>query len=160
VDDPDPSVAELQVSEVNPAARRRPGGIWCEDILPVLEWECAEHRVVLPEELQRALGLSSPVLRWSSIKYRAIAESHARDRTIVHELTRYLSNWSFIGEEPEPHAGQYRVLFHDDRGRWYALTLGIDRNGSHNVITIFGGSDSGFLRNRLRRLVNVVKREK
>lgn len=43
-------------SPVNPAAVRGPSGIWNEESLPVTEWEAAEHRVVLPQSLQKALG--------------------------------------------------------------------------------------------------------
>ena len=48
----------------------------------------------------------------------------------------------------------------DEELRWYAVTMGMDRNGSYNVITVFGGSDRGFLGNRLRHLKNVRRSEK
>lgn len=154
------SSGELETSDVNPAARRVPNGIWNEEEMPVLDWEAAAFRVVLPADLQRILGWPTPVLRWSAVKLEAIAVRHHRDMRVAAELNVYLRNWMWVGEEPHPHEGQYRILFHGENRRWYALTVGRDRRGSYNVVTVFGGSDHGFLRNRLRHLGNVVRREK
>lgn len=153
------SSVELEISDVNPSVRRPPGGAWGEDVLPVVEWEAAAFRVVLPTDLQRILGWPTPVLRWSAIKLEAIAVRHRRDMRVVAELNVHLRNWRWVGEEPHPHEGQYRILFHGENRRWYALTVGQDRRGSYNVVTVFSGSDQGFLRNRLRHLGNVVRRE-
>lgn len=52
----------MEVSPYNSRARRAKGGIWNGDVLPIMEWEAAEHRMVVPEDLQRALGIDTPVL--------------------------------------------------------------------------------------------------
>lgn len=135
-----------------------PGGIWNEDELPVLEWEAAEHRVVLPDDLQRVLGIGKPVLRWSVKKYRAVVGTHNRDLHVVHDLARYLARWEYAGEETGVHEGNWRVLVRDEIGRWYAVSIGTDATGSMNVITLVGSGTRGFLSNRLRSLKNVVER--
>ncbi len=134
-----------------------PGGVWNEDELPVLEWEAAEHRVVLPESLQRSLGINVPVLRWDREKYTAVAMGHHRDRHVIQNVSRYMAVWAYHGEEIA-RPGNMRVLFQDEAGRWYAASLG-PRQGEYTFITLFGGSDQGFRDNRLRGMHNVVQRD-
>lgn len=147
-----------EISPYNPGAARGPNGIWNEETLPVMEWEAAEHRVVVPLHLQQSLLLPTPVLRWAGIKYRVALEKHARDQRIVLELSRFLDGWQYHGLERGAYAGNGRILFPDGAGRWYALSIGPDRNGSYNVITIIGGSDAAFLANRLRGTLDIARR--
>lgn len=159
-DDEPSQSGEIEINPINPKAHRIPSGVWNEDVLPVLEWEVAEHRVVLPEDLQPVLACPVPVLRWASIKYRSVVAKHERDRPVIENLDGYLNEWEWVGEETGAYIGQHRVLIQDDMQRWYTVTIGEDRNGSYNIITVFGGSDRGFLGNRKRHRKNIVRREK
>ena len=146
-------------SPYNPAARREAGGVWNENEIPVTEWELPERRVVLPSDLQFALGIRVPVLRWDREKYETVASQHRRDLHVIESLSAYLARWEYLGEEVEEYAGNYRVLFRDEPGRWYAASMGT-LQGSDNIITVFGSSKPNFVENRVRGLRNVVMREK
>ena len=150
---------QRETSLVNAQAVRGSSGIWNEETLPVTEWEIPEHRVVLSQDLQRSLNLETPVLRMSEVKYRRIHDSRPQDRHILRELSRYLSNWDCHGNEAG-RPGNHRVMLQDERRRWYAVSIGPDKNRSYNVVTVIGGSDAGFLQNRLNEMRNVVRRER
>lgn len=47
------------------------------------------------------------------------------------------------------------MLFRDEEGRWYSLTIG-ELQGSYNVVTVFGGSDKHFLEKRLRGMEEMI----
>lgn len=113
--------SSVAVSPNNPHARRVVGGIWNEDVLPIAEWEAAEQRVVLPEDLQRALGLDTPVLRWDREKYETVAQGHNRDLPVIRDVSQYLNRWAYYGEEINC-PGNYRISFQDESGRWYAAS--------------------------------------
>lgn len=140
---------------LNPMAIRGQNGFWNEDTLPVMEWESAEYRVVLPLALQESMGIAQPVLRWSAEKRAAVLSRHARDVHIVQDISGYLGGWRFYGTESK--SGYRRILFQDERGRWYAASIG-ELQGSYNMITVFGSRSPEFLRNRLKRLEDVVER--
>lgn len=149
----------LEISAINPAASRVRGGIWNEHILPVMEWEAAEHRVVLPIHLQLSLGLEAPVLRWDRQKYERVIREHARDLPVIRDISRYLNDWQYHGNETGYHPENRRILFQDESGRWYAASIG-SLHDSENIITVFSGSKTEFRTNRLKTLENVVRREK
>lgn len=149
------------VSSLNPDAVRGPNGIWNEESLPVLEWEAAVYRVVVPAQLQQSLVLRvPPVLRWSTKKYLDVMAKHHIKPEVVADLSRFLDGWAFHGEETGSYRGNQRVLFQDDGGRWYALSIGADRSGSYNAVTLISSSDPSFVGNRLRTLERIVERRK
>jgi len=149
-----------EVSPVNSAAVRGPNGIWNEETLPVMEWEVVESRVVIPVDLQRSFKFESPaVLRISDKKLRRMNIDRPQDQHVLRELSHYLEAWRFHGEEVH-RPGNQRILIQDESGRWYAVSIGPDRNGSHNVITLIGGSDRDYFQNRLNGMRDVVEREK
>src|SRR5665811_2136579 len=78
------SSSPIEVNLYNPAARRHPGGIWNEEALPVAVWEDAEHRVVLPKDLQQALGIDAPVLRWSAAKRELVLHQRPKPVSYTH----------------------------------------------------------------------------
>ena len=148
-----------EISPYNARAVAGPHGIWNEETLPVTEWEAPECRVVIPGHLQMSLHLKVPaVLRWADAKYREVEARHARDMAIINDLTRYLDGWQLHGLETGAKAGKELVLFADEQGRWYSVSIGVDRNGSYNIVTAFGSSQRAFMRRCLRDLVEVVKR--
>lgn len=139
---------------LNPQVVRGPNGIWDEDTLPVLGWEAPQHRVVLTPELEAALGLEQPVLRWPQRKRELVLARHPRDHSVIESLDVYLAGWKFAGRE----AGKisvWRALF-ESEGRWYSITFGYDQTGSLNLVTAFGGSQKSFLSNRLKGIVGVI----
>lgn len=142
----------------NPFVVRSPSGIWGEDILPVTEWEAAEHRVVMPLFVARLVRMNPGILRWADIKFKQVREKHARDIAAIYTLDRHVANWQFLGIERT--TGHYRLLFQDNADRWYAFTFGKDRNDSWNAISITGGSANHFLENRLRGMKEVQARKK
>lgn len=113
---------------------------------------------VLPQDLQHRLGDDfPPVLRWANRKYQILARKHRRDLSVIEHLSLYLAGWKYVGTESG--SDRRRVMFQDETGRWYAATVGVDETGSYNVVTVFGGSDRGFLTNRLRGMGNIVRNE-
>lgn len=154
-------MSKTETHPFNDTVTRKPGGIWGEAVLPILEWEIAERRVVVPTGLQASLTLPTPaVLRWAAVKYRNVTIKHDRDRVVANSLSPYLEQWVFHGEELGPKPGYQRILFQDENRRWYAVSIGPDRNGSHNMITVMGSTESNFVRNRLRGMTNVTMRKK
>lgn len=151
---------EDEVNPFNPTVRRGPNGFWNEHGLPITEWEEPARRVVLPASLVASLTLPvSPVLRWDAEKFRDVVAKHRRDRHVIADLTAYLEGWRYHGEEIDAHASNQRILFQDESGRWYAVSIG-SLQASDNVITVFGSSKPNFVENRLQGLRNVVGREK
>lgn len=149
------------MSRFNPDAVRGVDGIWNQDTLPITDWEAADQRVVLPVQLQRSVGDAfPPVLRWSQIKYQNAVTKHHRVLSGIRDISRHLVHCRYHGQETGSHMGNQRALFPDHTGRWYALTIGPDRNHSYNVVTLIGGSDKHVVLNRLRSLENVVTRER
>lgn len=148
--------------DINPHNRdaiRGPNGFWNEHLLPIMAWEDPAQRVVLPATLVASLPLPiSPVLRWDAAKYRDVLAKHERDRQVIANLTEHLGAWSYHGEETDEHAGNQRVLFQDETGRWYAVSIG-PLGDSDNMITIIGSNRAAFQANRLRGLRNVIERE-
>lgn len=57
------------------------------------------------------------------------------------------------------YAGNHRILFRDESGRWFAASIG-ELQGSYTVITVFGSSKPNVFENRVRSLRNVVMSEK
>ena len=141
----------------NPRATKQ-GGVWCKADYPILDWESPEHRIVLPQNLQTALELEEPVLRWARQKRANVLNDHAFDASVIQGIDVYLENWSYCGRERGV-TDSWRVLFNVE-ARWYSLVIGRDGTGSLNVVTVFGSSSTSFLRNRLRGMLNIVEQQK
>jgi hypothetical protein len=147
-----------KISPFNPDAIRGPNGIWNETTLPVVEWESPENRVVVPVYLKWRLIHPIPdVLRWDREKYTEVLRKHPRDIPVVGELTRHLQDWRYLGGEIGGRHGNQRMLFYFEE-RWYAVTISVLQD-SNNVVTAFGSSEPKFLRNRLRGMHHIVRRE-
>jgi hypothetical protein len=56
---------------------------------------------------------------------------------MIRGLTEYLAGWRDHGEEVGDRAGNQRILFQDEHGRWYAASIGPLR-GIDNMISVFG----------------------
>ncbi len=136
-----------EMHPLNPEVVRGPNGIWGDDQLSVQVWEVPHHRVVLTPELQDALELDQPILRWSKTKRQMVLSRHSRDQPVIEALDAYLAEWTFAGIEVGKNA-MWRVLLARE-GRWYSITFGRDHTGSLNLVTVFGGSQKSFLQNRL-----------
>jgi hypothetical protein len=152
VDDDDPSqLDEIEISPINPRARRVPGGIWNEDELPVLPWEAPEHRVVIPEDLGRLLGVEVAVLRWARSKYQRVLERHSQpiEVRVLHMPSAHIAGWLLAGPGPGK-ADKWRVFFQIEQ-RWCVAVIGRDRNGSYNVITMHSPSDRNYLPNMMAK---------
>lgn len=145
------SSSRFEVSPYNPGARRRPGGIWNDDTLPVTAWEAAEHRVVLPEDLQIFLGVDTPVLRWAQNKRDLVLSAHsqANERRQAERVDFYLSTWDYAGADPRK-PGSWHVFFVDE-GRRTLVVFGRDANGSMNMVTLYSPKRPSALKNRINR---------
>lgn len=158
---------ERETHPLNSTVTRIPGGIWFERELPVLVWELPTYRVVVPEELVPLVGDLGPVLRWSAAKLNLMQEQRPLDAIVLHDLSQVLARWTWMGRERAQRSSaesndndgelRYRILS-AHRGRWYAVSLGRDKAGSDNVITVIGSRDRSFLRNRLNGLDEVRER--
>ncbi len=154
------TVGEYEFHPHNAAVVRTLDGVWMEDYLPILDWEDPAQRLVLPADLHASLAPAiPPVLRWADQKFRIVLQKHPDDRDIIHSLSNHMVHWRFHGQETGTYAGNQRILI-QVTNRWYAVSIGTDENGSHNVVTVFGASRSLFLVNRLKSLENIVEREK
>ena len=142
---------DMEVSPFNPGARREPGGVWNEHQLPVLEWEIAERRVVLPVDLQIVLQLETSVLRWRRSKYEKVAREHAQqvEQRVLLDLDHHLDRWERAGPEPGK-SETWRVFFRVE-GRWVLVVIGRDREGSTNVVTLYSPSDNRYLVNMIAK---------
>ena len=105
---------------------------------PVLAWEDAAHRVVLPRSPRLALGVDDLILRWARQKRELVLAQHANDAEVIQDIGRHIERWSYCGFE-RGSSDVWRVLF-TVKERWYSLTLGRDATGSLNSITVFGSS--------------------
>lgn len=141
----------VEVSPFNPAARRIEGGIWNEDVLPVMDWEIAEMRVVMPADLQTVLGFETPVLRWRRSKFEHVIATHAQptEQQVLNDLSGYLNRWERAGLAPAK-TETWRVFFRKDV-RWVLVVIGRDREGSLNAIAMYSPSDKNYLRNMIAK---------
>lgn len=87
------------------------------------------------------------------------AAEHRPDGGSAGGWTTCRRDGQYHGEETGGYEGNYRVLFQDASGRWYAASIG-PLHGSDNFITVFSSSRPSFKDNRLSSLRNVVKRGK
>jgi hypothetical protein len=151
VDEEEPSSPAWESSGVYLAARRRPGGVRNEDVLPILEWGAVEHRIVLPEALQRTLMIPAPGVRWARAKRERVVAQHAQpvERRILEHPTSHLAAWRKAGLEPGK-TDVWRVFFRVE-GRWCVAVIGRDRNDSYNMVTMHRPSSRSYLRNMLAK---------
>lgn len=117
----------------NPAVRKSAGGVWGEDQLPVAPWESPQHRVVVPEDLQRRTSIPESVIRWASKKRETVIRDHATDRSQIENIESHLSEWTMAGQEPGVDA--WAIVF-EDGGYAYVAVISTDRNGSTNMVTV------------------------
>lgn len=144
-----------EVSPYNSMAVRGRDEIWNEASLPVTSWETAAYRVVLPEALQRAMGVPEPVARWAEAKRAAVLAVHRRDESVVAALAHHLNAWRYVGQENGRDA-TWCVVFQVD-GRWHSATISRDAGGSLNIVTVFGSNKRRFVENRLKRMNTVLE---
>ncbi len=121
-----------------------------EDDLPVLAWEDVSRRVRLPDDLREALGLQVTLLRWSSIKYTEVVTKHAIDLPVIEQLEEHLEMWTHAGPQAD-REDAWTVLF-DLGSKTYLVSIGRDRSGSHNLVTVFGTNDPGYVARRRQQL--------
>lgn len=133
--------SRIEVSPYNSRARRVPGGIWNEDVLPVVEWEAAEHRVVLPEDLQHVLSIEAPVLRWARGKRERVFRERRHVTFLLDDPTSTLARWRAAGPDfrnpgeadPPPF-----LVFARESEMWIKAVFGLSREGSMNFISLYG----------------------
>ena len=125
---------------------------------PILDWEDAAHRVVMPLSLRMALGLDEELLRWARQKRESVLAQHAVDAAIIQDISQHIEGWAYCGPE-RGSSNVWRVVFAVG-ARWYSLTLGRDATGSLNIVTVFGSSSASILRNRLRGIEIIVERRR
>lgn len=151
--------SERETGPYNAAAVRGPHGIWNEKVLPVTTWESAVHRIVLPESLQEALHLESPVIRWATTKREKVIGQHSQPIEVQRRqhLDRFLASWEWAGVQPGK-TDTWRIFFRQGY-RWSLVGIGRDRNGSLNLVTAYSPSDQAFLWNMIQRGTYVSRKE-
>lgn len=145
-----------EVHPVNGLVHRSSDGVWGTDIQPVLQWESAASRIILPDSLVKVLPLEIPVLRWSAQKIAALERKRPDVMSIIERLSYELLAWSIAGQERN--SGNWRVLFVGSDSRYYAFSIGQDDQYSWNAITIVGSSNPAFWRNRQSGLRDPIVR--
>lgn len=126
------------------------------DDLPVMEWELVERRIRLPEDLRDALQLPVSALRWSAAKHAKVLREHHADRAVILDLEQSLSMWKAAG--PQIGCDDTWLVLLVYRDRQYIVVIGCDRSGSHNVVTVFGTTDSGYVQRRMSQ-PGIVRRD-
>jgi hypothetical protein len=79
---------------------RGPRGYWNEDSLILTEWEDPDYRIVVPQSLQGAVGLETPVLRWVAHKRLEVFAKHPEVRELDFSDGVFWKNWILAGPEP------------------------------------------------------------
>lgn len=120
---------EIEISPVNPQAHRVPGGIWNEDELPVLPWEAAQHRKVLPPAMQRWIGTDAPVVRVSIDVVRKQYDKHSDVRVWFDKFE--IDAWTYA-----------RMVVADRSRKWEFVHLIVDESGEPWPLMIVLGEDS------------------
>jgi hypothetical protein len=110
-----------------------------------MEWEAPAYRVVLPENLQEALGFETSVLRWSRKKRDQTLREHPADRGVIDTLNDLLPLVSRAGIDPRPGRNESRSFF-EYQGHLYRVVMGPDRSGSVNVVSVYGTSKPSEIR--------------
>jgi hypothetical protein len=64
---------------------------------PVLAWEDAAHRVVLPRSLRLALGVDDLILRWARQKRELVLALHANDAEVIQDIGDISSGGAVAG---------------------------------------------------------------
>lgn len=127
-----------EISSVNPRAHRVPGGFWNEDELPVLPWEAAEHRKVLPPSIQRWTGATFPVVRVSLDVVRKQYEKHSDVRGWFDRFE--IDEWAHarLVADERNRKWEFVQLIHGESGEaWPLMTvMGEDSSGSFNLISM------------------------
>lgn len=120
--------------------------------LPVLDWEVADQRKRIPDDLRLIIGAPTPILRVPKGVYRKIVQKHGPDLAYFERLNEILAGWDYIDHsESEPYkwevyapVGEYHVF----------VTIGRDQEGSYNLVTMFRMREQSFqsrVRNRSLR---------
>jgi hypothetical protein len=88
------------MSRVNRQAIRGPRGYWNEHSLNLTEWEDPAFRIVVPESLQVAVGLETPVLRWVAHKRLEVFAKHSEVIDLDFSDGVFWEHWFLAGPEP------------------------------------------------------------
>lgn len=139
---------------LNSKVRKGQDGIWGSDDLPVMEWEAAGARVVLTSDLQEALDLNSPILRWSKEKRESVLREHAsdpRDVQTLRDVSGLLRLPIKAGRDPRAGREEWLVYSQVDE-RMYRVVIGRDGSGSVNIVTLYGSSKPQRIRQWTREM--------
>jgi hypothetical protein len=120
-----------------------------DEDLPILDWEDASRRALLPTDLCAALDLPVFTLRWSAEKFAQVMRSHARDAAVIIDIEQRLQQWELAGPD-DTREGNWNVLFFAG-GRMHIFTFGIDASGSYNVVTIFGTTRQPYITRKMHQ---------
>jgi hypothetical protein len=135
-----------EVSRFNANAIRGPNGIWNEETLPVLEWEAAEYRIVLPLDLQMGLELEQPTLRWEADKRLRAYTKHPTLASIDFTDAGFWAHWERFGPEPTKRIS-WNVFF--SRGGYEYIAILSHHHGELTFTTVFSPRPE-WLEERLR----------
>jgi len=125
----------LEIHPLNPNASREPGGIWNESTLPVTAWENPHERVVLPGDLQEALAIPTPVLRWRAEKLDKVKRKHPETAHLPMTITELLNDWEFAG--PQPGKNNTWNVFIPGGGGYMIAVFAIRYRDSYNVVSVY-----------------------
>jgi hypothetical protein len=127
-----------EVSPNNPGAVRGPHGIWNEVELPILLWEVASQRKVIPVSVQMTVSHWSPVVRVSIDVDEKIRTKHSDVLTLYEGFD--LESWSYVREieEIDGHRWEFVQIMGDITATpWPLMTvIGRDGQGSLNLISL------------------------
>jgi hypothetical protein len=118
-------------------------------LLPVLDWEIAEQRKIIPGDLQRIIGASTRILRVpADVHEKETTGKHRLLVNMYYELSRILVNWEYWCSYPEQNKWRIMQIVEDESGKCFPLltVIGKDRNESHNLISMHRRDDSYFKR--------------
>ncbi len=160
-DDESSQSDEIEISPINSRAHRVPGGIWNEDELPILPWEAAEHRKVVPPSIQLWTGLGIHVVRVSIDVVRKQYGKHSDVRTWFDMFE--IDDWVYGRVVVDERGRKWEIvqLIEDGSGEpWPLVTvLGEDSAGSINLVSMHR-KNRRWMRNLLAGRLGFVARER
>jgi hypothetical protein len=104
---------------------------------------------MLPPDLQQVLGLPVRAIRVPNEIDAKIRGKHAQNLGQYEDLNRWLADSQYAGQDPND-AMKWEVYIPLSSLHWLAVVIGRDKNGSHNLVSVYM-TRSRNVRNRIKR---------
>lgn len=137
---------------VNPRVRKDKNGVWGGDELPVMEWEVASERRIVPDDIVDIIGASSPVARVDVDTARKQPRKHRQTIDQWNDFDNVIRDWEWWRKQSPEEARDsayerwqfvQTIVDDDTPGGWPLLTvLEKQPDGTIKVVTSHRRRDS------------------